>query len=236
MRQDAQHEPKGGRGRPFERHNRVCAHAGEHGARPIAAKSEPGQHLSRPHRGQAEANERKRVAREAERAEELLDDALPIAGKRPHEAPIRPRIPAELTRRRSNIALHHHSRAIVERMGQGRGRLDPRQAVLGQRQATPQRRCDAQRVESRTRVMHESRQGQLGRAQPAANRPGALEHQHRTAGARQGDGGSQAVGAGANDDSIVIVLLRHYASRFLIHRTGVLITVRMSALCHTLPA
>jgi len=83
--------------------------------------------------------------------------------------------------------------------------MDPRQAVFGQRQAPPEWRCDPQRVKRGARVMEETRQGQLGRTQPAAGRIGPLQHKHRAASARQGDRGRQAVWPGADDDGIVAV-------------------------------
>jgi hypothetical protein len=50
----------------------------------------------------------------------------------------------------------------------------------------------------------ESRQGQLGRAGPTADRVGPLKNENGSASARQRDRGGKTVGARADDDSVVL--------------------------------
>ena len=75
-------------------------------------------------------------------------DRLPVARRRLVRAP------ATVVVERS---LHHHGAAIVERMGEHRGRLDPLQAVRRERQRPPERRRDARTDERPNRCRGRSR-------------------------------------------------------------------------------
>ena len=93
--------------------------------------------------------------------------------------------------------------AIVERMGQRGGRMNPFESVVGQGQRAEERRNDAERMDGRAGVVKEAGLRQFRRAGAAADGVFGFQHQGGAAGAGDGDSGGQAVGTRADDDGVV---------------------------------
>ena len=107
---------------------------------------------------------------------------------------------------------YQHRRIIIQRVRQHSRGMQPFQAVLRKRQRTKEWRGQPQRVDRRTHIMENSRQGQFSRAHASANGILALQDQHRTPGARQGNCGSQSIRTRTNHHRIIRTLRRilHY--------------------------
>lgn len=88
-------------------------------------------------------------------------------------------------------------------MGRRDRRLDPFQAIFGQRQLSKKGGAGGQRVDSRTNIVNKARQGQFRRTASAANRLVRFKNQDRAASLRQLDRRSQAIGPRANDNCII---------------------------------
>jgi hypothetical protein len=78
-------------------------------------------------------------------------------------------------------------------------RLDP---VDIQPERPEEGRSRGERMDGGTDVVPEPRECQLGRARAAADRVLRLEDEDRASGLREGDGGGEAVRAGADDDGV----------------------------------
>ena len=150
------------------------------------------------------------MARETQRAEHLPQHVAPIGSQRSHQPPVGSRVAAQLGGGRCHRALHQDRAAVIQRMRDGGGREDPLETVVRQWEIPKERRCHAERMDRRANVMHEAGQRQLGRACPPADRLFAFNHQHRAPGARQGDGRSQPVGTGADDNGVMRWTMAHF--------------------------
>ncbi len=100
-------------------------------------------------------------------------------------------------------ALEHDRRAVVERVREGRRRLDPLDPVLDERHGAEERRRDPERVDRRAGVVVEARERQLLGAHAAADGVPCLEHEHRAAGAREHDRRREPVRPRTDDDRVV---------------------------------
>jgi hypothetical protein len=89
--------------------------------------------------------------------------------------------------------------AVVERMRERRGRLDPVDVEL---ERPEERRRGAERVDGRADVVPKAGERQLGRARAAADAVLRLEDEDRASGLRQSDRGGEPVRAGADDDGV----------------------------------
>ena len=88
--------------------------------------------------------------------------------------------------------------------------------VVQERERAEERRRKRQRLHRGARVVHEARQGQLGRAAATADRLGALEHEDLATRLREDDGRGEPVRPGPDDDR------------------GLRQVARIAALCQTL--
>ena len=77
-------------------------------------------------------------------------------------------ITADILRSPFDGAFEHHCGAVIQRMRQRRGRMNPFEPVLRKRQAAKKRRPERHRVNARTDVVHKARQRQFGRSRAAA--------------------------------------------------------------------
>src|SRR6476620_7918992 len=94
-------------------------------------------------------------------------------------------------------------------MGQRDRWLDPFQAVALERQGPEKRRTSRKRMNRRTKVVHKSRAGQLGRARPAADGGIGFEHSDRASGPGEGDRRRQAIWTRTHHNRIAF----HFLSR-----------------------
>ena len=117
--------------RPLQRQDRVRRTAGEQRARPLSAEAG----AERAGRGQEarepEAGELDRVARDAQRAEQIGEQLVRRAQERGEERLVGARIRSQLARGLVQRPAQQHGRLVVERVGDGGGRVDPAQPVLG---------------------------------------------------------------------------------------------------------
>jgi hypothetical protein len=93
-----------------------------------------------------------------------------------------------------------HRAAVVERVGDRQVRVDPVDVEL-----VEHGRRDADRVDRRAHVVLEARERQLLRAGPAAGRVPGLDDEDGASRLGDLEGGGQAVGAGTDDDGVVLV-------------------------------
>ena len=157
MAEQPEHEAEGRARRAVEPQHRVGREAREEAARLLAAKGHPGERRRRRSGPHAEAGERDRVRGNVERPEEVLEQRLGIAGERCEESPPASVVLAQRRHLRVRRALEQRCGPVVERMRERRGRLDPLDAVLRERQRAEERRRDAERVDRRADVVHEAR-------------------------------------------------------------------------------
>jgi hypothetical protein len=89
--------------------------------------------------------------------------------------------------------------AVVERMRERGGRLDPVDVEL---ERPEERRGGGERMDCRADVVPEAWECQLGRARAAADAVLRLEDEDRAPGLREGGRGGEPVRAGADDDGV----------------------------------
>lgn len=80
--------------------------------------------------------------------------------------------------------------------------MDELQAIAVEWQGAEERRADGQRMDCRTDVADEAREGQFCRPGAAANHVLRLQNVHRFAGLGESNRRCQPIGAGANHDGI----------------------------------
>src|SRR5436305_7355876 len=99
-------------------------------------------------------------------------------------------------------------------MSQWNFRLDPAQPEAFQRQLVKEGRSGSERMHSRAPVMNKARESQFGRTRAAADTSVCFTKRHRAACARESDCRSQAIWAGADDNSVVFHLIcQRFAQR-----------------------
>ena len=177
----------------FGRHHHMRGAAGQKGAgrRTLELPDIPG---GRPGQGR-QPQPRPGVRRQLER--------------RPHEPPLYPRphpvdaldlpsiapgVDSQSLGGLLDRTLQHHL-SVVERMGEGDGRMNPAQPVLGQGKPAKEGRAPPERVGSRTDVMTKLPKGQLRSPASATDGLGGFHDQRRTPRLCQDDRGRQAVRA-----------------------------------------
>ncbi len=89
--------------------------------------------------------------------------------------------------------------AVVEWVGDGDGRFDPAQTVRGEGKAANERAGDAEGVAGGTEIVMEAGEGDFGGGTGAADGGVALVDRDSDSALRERDGGSEAVGTGADD-------------------------------------
>ena len=200
-----QREPEARRGRGAERAHRVRGVAGQQGAGARAREARAGEARGRAQSRAREAHVGAGVAWDAQGAEQVLEQHVPVVDERLQQRAIGIAVGSEALGRLVHGAMQRHCRAVVERMGDrdlGMGELEP---VLPQRQATQERRGEREGVDRRADVVPESGQRELGAAQAAADLVRGLEHEHGAPCLGERDRSRQAIGARAHDDRVPAV-------------------------------
>ena len=167
-----QHQPEGGGGATLEWPDRVRSAAREERARARVRETRACARRARgaqPGAGEARAGER--VARQAQRPEDVLGERLPALGERRHQVAVGAGIGAEAGGRLLERVVQRDRAAVVERMRErdlGVRELEP---VCAERQRAQERRGEREWMDGRAHVVPEPGQRQLGRPRAAADRP-----------------------------------------------------------------
>ena len=132
-----------------------------------------------------------------------LRQIVPGRDPRLEQPPVGLAVGPEPGRRGLDRALERDRRPVVQRMRERRRRLDPFEAVVGERQAAEEARARAEGMDRGADVVVEPRQREVLGAKAAADDLGRLEHQHAASGPRELDGGREPVRPGADDDGVV---------------------------------
>ena len=197
-------EPERRRGRCVEREHRVRGVPGEEGAGALAVEARAREARRRAERATARtAPSRAGAAADGAAASVPSTIASEASHERPEEAP--PGVPVHSQPGRGLLdrALEHDCRPVVERVRERRRRMDPLDAVLGQRHGAHERRGDPERVDRGAGVVQEARERQLLGAQAAADRVAALDDEHRATGPREHDRRREPVRPRSDDDRVV---------------------------------
>ena len=123
--------------------------------------------------------------------------------ERSHEPAVGVGVAPEPLRGRVYGALEEDGRAVVERVGQRRRRLDPLEAVPLELERLEERGAETQWMYRGADVVAETRERELLRSHPTAHGRRRLQDEHGAARARQQDRGGEAVRPGADDDRVV---------------------------------
>jgi len=102
--------------------------------------------------------------------------------------------------------------AVVERMGKGRLRMSKLDAVAGERQGLQKRRDECEGVDSGADVVDKAGLGERGGTHATADGRLRFVNAHGPASLRENDGGSEAVGARADDDGVQRGAVEHVVS------------------------
>src|SRR5207302_809175 len=116
---------------------------------------------------------------QTEWAEKSFSDPIPVSDEWSHQLRIRLRVPTERRSRRLNGTFKQGDAAIIERVRQRSGRVNPRQPILLEWQGAEECRAQPQRVNSRADIVYKARQSEFHRARAAADRLFRLEHDDR---------------------------------------------------------
>jgi hypothetical protein len=133
VRQHAQNETERGGRRPFERHDRMRSHACEYGAGALAAEQQSRQTGCGQQGRRTKAQQAERMPRKAQRAEHFREHVAPVRGQRPHQPSVSRGVGAELRGGGLDRAFDQDGRTVIQRMRNGRGWENPRQAMFCQR-------------------------------------------------------------------------------------------------------
>ena len=120
-------------------------------------------------------------------------DARPRVNDRSDQAPVGGGVAAQPGGGLLHRSVNHRASAIVERMRQHRGRLDPFKPVQREGQSAEEGRSAGERMDGGADVVNEAGQRQFGGSRAAANHRLRLEHGHFAASLRDGDRRGQAV-------------------------------------------
>ena len=93
---------------------------------------QPGHRLQRIERIAPDRERMAQAGTNAERAEQLPGDQVPVGGDRPDQPPVAFAVLAEAGGRGVEVTPHQRRAAVILGMGDRHRRLDPLQAVLGQ--------------------------------------------------------------------------------------------------------
>ena len=210
MAQHLEEERERGGGPALEWEHGVCGGAGEQRPRARTAEAGTGEAGRRAQAGVHEARGGERMPRHAQRAEQV-GQVLPVPDGRAQQAAVGLGIAPESGCGLRDGAVEGDGRPVVERVRERDLGVREGEAVGGQRQRAQEGGRQRERVDRRAHVVPESRQRQLGRPRPAADRLRRLQHAHRAAGLCERDRGGQAVRAGADHDGVAG--FRHGAHR-----------------------
>jgi hypothetical protein len=116
----------------------VRGNAGEQGLCPVASKLPHGKRLGRGERVQPETRERQRMTRHAGRSEHRIFKARPPFDDPSDRPPVGFGVDAKTCRGPRHRSLHDDRLASVEGMCEHRSRLDPLEAMRGERKRAPE--------------------------------------------------------------------------------------------------
>jgi hypothetical protein len=154
-----------------------------------------------------------------ERLSEVFDEGLPVAdGWAKKRAPGAAVVGAELGDGGFEGVFEGDGGAVVEWMGYGDWRLDPAEAVVGERETAEEGAGDAEGVAGGAEIVVEAGEGDFGGGARSPERGVALVDCDGDASLREGNGGGEAVGAGTDDVGglerhVVVMLPQDVASR-----------------------
>ena len=97
------------------------------------------------------------MARESQRAQDVDAELVPGPHERVEQLAVGCRVGPETVGRSLDRAFHDYGRAVIERVRQRCGRMDPFQAMVGQRQRGKEGRARRQRMDRRADVVKEPR-------------------------------------------------------------------------------
>src|ERR1700674_271405 len=98
----------------------------------------------------------------------------------------------------AEIARERYGGAVIERMRQGSGRVNPLQTVSLQRKRSKKRGARGERMNGGAEIVEEAGQGELECARGTARLRLCFEDVNAHAALREGDGGCEAVRPGAH--------------------------------------
>src|SRR5918994_1089199 len=110
-----------------------------------------------------------------------------------HDLPVRFGVRSEGGPGSLRGTFQHRRRAVVERVGERRGRVDPLQPMIFEGERPEIWRGVTERVDGGAKVMHEAGKGDLGGAGAAADRTLGLDDGDRATVAGEVDGRREAV-------------------------------------------
>jgi hypothetical protein len=148
---------------------------------------------------QAETRQQERMRSEhAQGTQDFGGESGPVVGEWLHQA-----APTIAVRRESRfggvqVALENYGCAVIKRVSEGSRGVNPVQPVSLQRERRKERGASSERMDSGTEIVEEAGQGKLECARSAAGLRLGFEDVDVSAGLREGDGGGEAVGSGAD--------------------------------------
>jgi hypothetical protein len=117
---------------------------------------------------------------------------IPVADRGADDIEVGARIRTEQRGRRLEVA-HQDRGAVVERVCELNGGLDPAKAVAVERELGEEWRARAEGVDGAADVVDEAGEGQLSRPAPASDGRLGFDELHRAAGARERDRGCETI-------------------------------------------
>jgi hypothetical protein len=144
------------------------------------------------------------VAGNVKGAEQLVVQFLSALDQRLHESRVSLGIWSEARRRLLDGSVQRARPAAVERVGEGDLGVRELDAELIHRDRPHERRCERQRMDRGTDVVHDPGRGELRGAASSADRGGGFVDDDRAARARDLDAGGEAVRPRPDDYRVVM--------------------------------
>ncbi len=134
-----------------------------------------------------------------------MHELLPVVNEGTNETAICVSVPAEPLGRRLDRPVQQDGLLVIERVGQGHGRVNPLEAVGSEVEGPKEGGRYPQRVYGGTDIVAKTGKGELFGASPASDRLAPFEEKNGTPPQGEGCGGGKPVGAGAHNDRIVFL-------------------------------
>src|SRR5216683_2190478 len=141
-----------------------------------------------------------------ERTQDFRGQIRPVIGERLHQAAPAFPVRAEDGFGLAEVALEDYGGAIVERMGEWSGRVNPLQTGSLQRQRRKKRGARSEGMDGGAEIVEEAWHCEFERARGAARLRLRFEDVNAHAALREGDGSGEAVGSGPNGLAAAITL------------------------------
>ena len=206
----AEDEPERGGERAVEVDHRVSGEPGKQGAGGFLAKGEPRERRRGQQRRNAEPGEGQRMARSMENGPHEI---VGVCDERPEQpapgGPVRPQGCGRLVDR----SLDECRSPVVEGMADRRIGLDDLDATRRKVDRAEERRGEGQRQDRRADVVAVAGERQFLGPRPTPDRRGRLVDVDGSAGAGEGDGRGEPVGARPDDDRIRHIAIRRRGCR-----------------------